>query len=179
MSSATSKFLSDPFERANLTLSAGAVATSFAFAPPAFAASLAVGAVLEVANFRALRRAKQRLFAGEIQGGWAWSALFGLRFALLGCAMYIVLRSGADPIALVLGLSLIVPATLWVAWRTPPPVVPASALLAVPPPDDPSWEEWNPWLASERRLKAFDDDDATAVEAIEAVEVVADREGRA
>ena len=161
--SQTSTFLSDPFERANLTLSAGAIATSFAFAPSAFTASLAAGAVLEVANFRALRRAKQRLFSGEIQGGFVWSALFGLRFALLGIAMYVVLRSGADPIALVLGLSLIVPATLWVAWRTPAPVVPASALLAVPPPDDPSWDEWNPWLARERRPN-LDDDDDVAVE---------------
>ena len=157
MSSATPKFLSDPFERANLTLSVGAVATSFAIAPPGFAASLAVGAVLEVANFRALRRAKQRLFAGEIQGGWAWSALFAMRFALLGFAMYIALRSGADPIALVLGLSLIVPATLWVAWRMPPPVIPASALAEVPPPDDPSWDAWNPWLAAERSPARFDD----------------------
>jgi len=170
---ATSKILSDPFERANVTLSAGAIATSFAIASSAFTASLAIGAVLELANFRALRRAKQRLFTGEIQGGWAWSALFGVRFALLGFAMYIALRSGADPIALVLGLSLIVPATLWVAWRSPPPVIPASALLAVPPPDDPSWDAWNPWLASESSAKPFDDDVATAVD------VVADREGPA
>ena len=153
-----STFLSDPFERANLTLSAGAIATSFAVAPPAFTASLAAGAVLEVANFRALRRAKQRLFAGQSEGGWAWSVLFGLRFALLGVAMYVALRSGADPIALVLGLSLIVPATLWVAWRAPAPLVPASALAAVPPPDDPSWDEWNPWLARERKPTLDDDD---------------------
>jgi hypothetical protein len=168
--SVTSKILSDPFERANLTLSAGAIATSFAIASSGFTASLAVGAVLEVANFRALRRAKQRLFAGEIQGGWAWSALFGVRFAALGVAMYVVLRSGADPIALVLGLSLIVPATLWVAWRTPPPALPATRPQDVPPPDDPSWDDWNPWLASERRVKSTDDDAAREFR------VVADRE---
>ena len=85
-----------------------------------------------------------------------------MRFALLGFAMYIALRSGADPIALVLGLSLIVPATLWVAWRTPPPVASAALLAAVPPPDDPSWDEWNPWLARERNPSRDELTDATA-----------------
>ena len=155
--STISKFIADPFERANLALSAGAVAAAFAIAPAGFTASLAAGAALEVANFRALRRAKQRLFSGEIQGGWAWTALFGLRFALLGFAMYVALQAGADPIALVLGLSLIVPATIWVAWRIPPPVVSASALAAALPPDDPSWDDWNPWLARERGADLPDD----------------------
>ena len=158
------KIVPDPFERANLTLSAGAIATSFALASPIFSASLAAGALLEIVNFRALRRAKQRLFAGEIQGGWAWSALFGMRFALLGFAMYIALRSGADPIALVLGLSLIVPSTLWVAWRTPMPAVPPDALMDVPPPEDPSWDEWNPWLARERNPNRLDGADAVREE---------------
>jgi hypothetical protein len=160
--STTSKFIADPFERANLTLSAGAVAAALAIAPVGFTASLAAGAALEVANFRALRRAKQRLFAGEIQGGWAWTALFGLRFALLGFAMYVALQAGADPIALVLGLSLIVPATIWVAWRMPPAVIPASALAAAAPPDDPSWDEWNPWLARERSADLLDDFDVVS-----------------
>ena len=34
--------------------------------------------------------------------------------------MYFALELGANPIGLVLGLSLIVPATIWVAWRTVP-----------------------------------------------------------
>ena len=160
--STISKFIADPFERANLTLSAGAVAAAFAIAPAGFTASLAAGAALEVANFRALRRAKQRLFSGDIQGGWAWTALFGIRFALLGFAMYVALQAGADPIALVLGLSLIVPATIWVAWRMPPPVVPTSALAAALPPDDPSWDDWNPWLARERGADLPDDCDVVS-----------------
>jgi hypothetical protein len=160
--SSPSKFIPDPFERANLTLSAGAIAAAFAIAPAGFTASLAAGAALEVANFRALRRAKQRLFAGEIRGGGAWAALFGLRFALLGFAMYVALQAGADPIALVLGLSLIVPATIWVAWRMPPAVVPASALAAALPPDDPSWDDWNPWLARERGADLLDGPDGVA-----------------
>ena len=71
--------------------------------------------------------------------------------------MYVALRAGADPIALVLGLSLIVPATLWVAWRMPPPVLSESELANVPPPDDESWDDWNPWLARERNPNELDD----------------------
>jgi hypothetical protein len=144
-----SRWLPDPVERANLVLSAGAVAASVAFAPPRFAASLAVGVLLEIINFRALRRAARRFFAQELAGPVAWLGLFGLRFGLLGVAMYLALDAGANPAGLVLGLSLVVPAAIWVAWRSRPAVLPASA-FDVPPPDDPSWDDWNPWLARER-----------------------------
>ena len=144
-----SRWLPDPVERANLVLAAGALVVSVAFAPPRFAASLAVGVLLEIVNFRALRRAARRLFAREFAGAGAWVGLFGLRFVLLGVAIYLALDAGAHPAGLVLGLSLVVPAAIWVAWRSPPPVLPASA-YDVPPPDDPSWDDWNPWLARER-----------------------------
>ena len=78
-----------------------------------------------------------------------------LRLVLLAAAMYFALELGANPIGLVLGLSLIVPATIWVAWRTVPPPLPPEA-FDVPPPDDPSWDEWNPWLARERELDPDD-----------------------
>lgn len=142
------KLSSDPIERLNLTLSAGAVAASLALASPQFSASLALGAAFEVANFRALRRATRRLFSGEIGGGGPWSAIFAVRFVLLGGAMYAALAAGAHPIGLILGLSMIVPAVVVVAWRTPPPAPEPGP--PVPPPDDPSWDEWNPWLARER-----------------------------
>ena len=143
------RLFSDPIERLNLTLSAGAVAASLALAPPIFTVSLATGAILEAANFRALRRAGQRLFSRELTGAMGWTALFGMRFALLGVAMYVALAAGANPIGLVLGLSLIVPSVIWVAWRQVPPAVEAGS-IEVPPPDDPSWDDWNPWLARER-----------------------------
>ena len=72
-----------------------------------------------------------------------------MRFLFLGLAMYVALSAGANPFGLVLGLSMIVPSVIWVAWRQVP-VVPLSATGDVPPPDDPSWDEWNPWLARER-----------------------------
>jgi hypothetical protein len=139
---------SESIERLNLAFSAGAVATSAVVASPLFTASLALGAMLEVVNFRALRRATDLLFAGTLQGARPWTFLFALRFAFLAVVMYVAIEAGAHPIGLLLGLSAIVPASLIVAWRTPPPVLESS--VPVPPPDDPSWDAWNPWLARER-----------------------------
>ncbi len=143
------QWIPDPVERLNLVLCAGAIVTSAAFLPPRFAASVAAGVVFEWLNFRALRRAGRRLFAGELGGAGSWTALFGLRMAILGGAMYAALDLGANPIGLVLGLSLIVPATLWVSWRSEV-VAPVGGDWEVPPPEDPSWDNWNPWLARER-----------------------------
>ena len=138
---------SQSIERLNLALSAGAVATSAVVASPLFTASLALGALLEVVNFRALRRATELLFAGTLQGARPWTALFALRFAFLGAAMFVAIGAGAHPIGLLLGLSAIVPASIIVAARTKPPVCESS--VPVPPPDDPSWDRWNVWLGRE------------------------------
>jgi len=139
---------SEKIERLNLAFSAGAVATSAVVASPLFTASLALGAALEVVNFRALRRATDALFAGHVSGARPWTFLFALRFAFLAAVMYLAIEAGAHPIGLLIGLSAIVPASLLVAWRSQPPVVESS--IPVPPPDDPSWDQWNPWLARER-----------------------------
>ena len=145
----------DPIVRANLALSATAVLASFALAPPRFGASLAAGALLEMVNFRGLRRAAGKLFSGELDGGRSWMIQANLRLGFLAVAMYFVLELGANPFGLVLGLSLIVPATIWVAWRTAPAPQPPEA-FDVPLPDDPSWDEWNPWLARERKPREDD-----------------------
>lgn len=146
----------DPIERLNLTISASAIAASAALAPPTFTAGLAVGALLEAANFRSLHRATQRLFGGQLAGGRAWTGGFALRFLLLGAAMFVALEAGAHPVGLALGLSTIVPAVVLYAWRNPPQA--DAAALAGPPPDDPSWDDWNPWLARERRPADEDDE---------------------
>lgn len=138
----------------NLAFCAGAVAAGYALVSPRFAASLALGAVLESANFNFLWRASERtLLAGGSGAGPALGA-FALRFVLLGGALWTALRAGADPVGLVVGLSLMVPAIVLAAWRARP--VPGP-LAAAPPPDDPSWDEWNPWLARERELPAEED----------------------
>lgn len=144
----------DPIERMNLTLSAGAVAASLVFTTPAFALSLAVGALLEAVNFRGLRRQAQLLFWGQIRSGGAWTGVFGLRFGILVLGIAAALYFGADPAGLLVGLSLIMPAALLEAWRTRPAVDPDAPALAH---DDPAWEDWDPWLAREREPREDED----------------------
>lgn len=136
----------DPVERLNLAFAAGTAAISVVLVSPAFAASVALGAVLETANFRALRRAAAA-FLGLVPGSGLWIGGFGLRFLLLGVGVGVALWAGAHPAGLILGLSLIMPAVVIAAWRNRPPVVECPP---GPPPDDESWDAWNPWLARER-----------------------------
>jgi hypothetical protein len=137
----------DAMERWNLGISAGAVTASLALASPIFAASVALGAAFEAVNFRALRSGSARLFAGDLGAGKLWLAGFGVRFALLSVAIAWSLDVGAHPVGLTIGLSTILPAVVIGAWLQRPPVVETEP---GPPPDDPSWDEWNPWLARER-----------------------------
>lgn len=147
----------DPIERLNLTLSAGAVAASLMLASPAFATSLAVGAGIEAINFRGLRRSAQFLFWGEIQGGGPWLGVYGLRFGWVVIGVAAALYFGANPVALLIGLSLIMPATVIEAWRNRPPIDPDAPVLDA---DDPVWDRWNPWLAREESPEDSDEDDA-------------------
>lgn len=145
----------DKTERLNLAIAGGAIATSAAFAPPLFTASLTLGAVVEAANYRALSRHAELFITGQIANARGWSAGFGLRFVMLTTAMAVALWAGAHPVGLVIGLSTIVPAVVIVAFRNPPP--PAVRAGDVPPPDDPSWDEWNPWMARERNPNEEDE----------------------
>ena len=135
----------DPIERTNLALGAGAAAASWWLVTPAFALSLGFGALLEAVNFRGLRRSAEFLFGGYIHGG-SWQGLFALRFGLLVIGIGAALAFGAHPLGLLLGLSLIMPAAIFEAWRARPPIDETAPALA---PDDPSWDRWNPWLARE------------------------------
>ena len=109
-------------ERLNLGLSAGAVAASFAFATPHFAASLAAGAFLEAVNLGAIHRAAQRLFAGQMLSN-GWVGVLSLRFMALAIAIYVVMWAGAHPVALLVGLSITMPAVLIDAWLNRPPIL--------------------------------------------------------
>ena len=141
---------SENIERLNFAFSAGAVATPAVVASPQVNPTIALGAVLQKVKIRARRRATDALFSGHVRGARPWTFLFALRFAFLAGVMYVAIEAGAHPIGLLLGLSAIVPASLLVAWRSKPPVVESS--VPVPPPDDPSWDAWNPWLARERTV---------------------------
>ena len=145
----------DPIERINLGLSAGAVAVSMLWLSPLFASSLAIGAALEAVNFRGLRNQARFLFGGQIDGGRQWTGVFGLRFVILILGVGGALYYGADPAGLLIGLSLIMPATVIEAWRTRPPIDPSAPALDA---DDPSWDRWNPWLVREQA----EDEDAEA-----------------
>lgn len=146
----------EPVERLSFTLSASAVAASWWLVSPVFALSLGFGALLEAVNFRGLHRQAQLLFWGQIRSGGSWTGLYGLRFGLLVIGIGGALMLGADPVGLVVGLSLIMPVTVWVAWRHRPPVDPNAPALD---PDDPDWERWNPWLARERDPEEEEEDD--------------------
>jgi hypothetical protein len=130
----------------NLALGGVACALAVALVSPQFAAALALGAALEAANFRSLFRSCEHIVRGGGPGAGPAVALFGVRFLLLGAVIFLALRAGVHPVGLLIGLSLVVPATLVAAWRVrPTPVADAPALA----PDDPAWDQWNPWLARE------------------------------
>jgi hypothetical protein len=123
----------DPMESLNFGISAGAVAAGFAFASPGFAASLAFGAAIEAANFRALRAAANRMVSGELAMGRLWAVGFGLRFGFLAVAISLALNAGA-PVSLVIGLSTTIPGVVLGAIYMRPP----SSRPGRPPPDDPA-----------------------------------------
>ncbi len=114
-------------EQWNIGLSASAVAASYALATPHFATSLAAGAFLEAINLGAIHRAAQRLFAGEMMSA-GWVGGLSLRFVILGTAIYVTMNAGANPIALLIGLSMAMPATLIDAWLNRPPIIDPATL---------------------------------------------------
>jgi hypothetical protein len=142
-------------ERMNIALGAGATAASWWLVSPHFALSLGFGTLLEAVNFRGLQQQSQLLFWGEIKSGGGWTGLYAMRFGLLVIGIGGGLMLGAHPVGLVLGLSLIMPAAIAWAWRNRPAIDPSAPALA---PDDPAWEQWNPWLAREDEVRAEDDD---------------------
>ncbi len=131
-----------PIEQLNLALSAGAVATAALVASPAFAASVAVGAVVEGLSFRGLSVASKAFFAGVLRGRFVWLLLLGMRLGLVGTLLYFSVRLGADPIGLLIGLSVILPATVVGSLRLRPPVDPNAAALELDPDEEPGPDEW-------------------------------------
>jgi len=139
----------------NLAFSAGACAASWVVLSPRFATSLALGSLLESVNFRSLWHSSERILLAGAGRGAALGG-FGLRFVLLAIVLGVALHAGAHPVGLLIGVSLIVPAIVLAAWRSRPlPGVPGPA----PPPDDPSWDRWNPWLARERQAAGEEEEE--------------------
>lgn len=147
------KFELASVERLNLGLSAGAVAASLALVSPHFAGSLAAGAFLEALNLGAIHRGAKRLFTGEIEGARTWIGLFSMRFLTLAAAIFATMQAGADVAALLIGLSITMPATVIDAWLNRPAVVDPATLpsfvdggaLPEDQSDDAYWESYSVW----------------------------------
>ena len=120
------KFSLARVEQWNLGLSASAVAASLALATPHFATSLAAGALLEAVNLGALRRSALQFFAGRMTR--SWTGAFALRFVVLAAAIFMTLQAGANPVALLIGLSIAMPAVLIDAWLNRPPILDPATL---------------------------------------------------
>jgi hypothetical protein len=138
-----------PAERVNVGISAGAVAASFAVASPHFAGSLAVGAALEAMNFRFMHGVAEALFAGSVNGGGAWVGVLSLRLGLVFAGIVAAMTAGAHPLALVIGLSLAMPATVIAAWLNRSEVIEQEPNPGIDP-EDPSWDRYSIWRAAER-----------------------------
>ena len=148
-----------PIEHIHLALSAGSVAAAAAFATPAFTAALAVGAAIEALNFRGLVISSRAFFDGMVQGSGGWAGLAALRLGVLATLIVLALRLGADPIGLVVGLSLILPASVAGAFRSRKQLPTDPSPPTTLDPDDDAWERWDPWFAWERRVLPAEDDD--------------------
>jgi len=145
----------DPIERVSIALSAGSVGAAYVFASPHFATGVAVGAALETMNLRVQVRTARRFFAAGGAGGWLGG--FGLRFGLLVLAIIGALELGTDPLGLLVGVSLSMPAVVFWAWRNRPAVI-VQAAAAPLAPDDPSWDRWSVWRAKELAPEDIDAD---------------------
>ena len=115
-------------EQLNLGLSAGAVAASFALVTPHFAGSLAAGAFLEALNLGVIHRGAKRFFNLEGASTRGWIGVFSLRFLTLAAAIFVTMQVGANPAALLIGLSIAMPATVIDAWLNRPPVIDPATL---------------------------------------------------
>lgn len=131
-------------ERLNLTLSAGAVAASYALFTPQIATSVAAGALVEAVNFRAMHASARRFFGGELGGAGLWMGVGGLRLATVAGAILLAVMLGAHPLGFAAGLSIVMPAVLIDSWRHRPAMIDQSD-YPVPPPDDPDWDRRSIW----------------------------------
>lgn len=113
---------------------------------PRLVPGIALGAALALLNFHALFAFSRRVLFRS-GGGGTW---FALRFLLLGGALWLALALGADPVGLLIGLSLPIPAVVTAAFQVRPKPAPAAAAELAPPCDEEEWEKWNPWFARER-----------------------------
>jgi hypothetical protein len=84
-----------------------------------------------------------------VQGGGPWVVVLILRLGLVFAGIIAAMMTGADPIALVIGLSLAMPATVAAAvWHRPAIEEVAAQDAPAIDPDDSSWDDFSVWRPS-------------------------------
>ena len=134
-------------------ITASAAAVGFVAASPRFALSLLLGAALQTLNFRGLFSLAHRAFVLESR---AASGL-ALRLPLFGALLFLAIRVGVDAAGLLVGITTLVPAVVIAAWQARPRDAADVSALPAPAPDDPSWDQYSPWLAREREIGREED----------------------
>lgn len=104
-------------------------------------------------NFRGLFGLAQAAFANEARA----ASGFALRLPLLGALLFFAIRAGVDAAGLLVGLSTLVPAVVVAAWQARPRAAADVSGLPALAPDDPSWDQYSPWLARERETERSED----------------------
>ena len=128
---------------------AAATFAAFALATPKFALSVLLGAALQTMNFRGLYGIARAAFANEARA----ASGFALRLPLLGVLLFLAIGAGVDAGGLLVGLTTLVPAVVIAAWQARPREAVDIASLPALAPNDPSWDQYSPWLARERETE--------------------------
>ena len=115
---------------------------------------LIISAILSAAyaliiHFREPDLRAEALFAGVVNGGGPWVGVLSLRIGLVVAGIVVAMTAGANPLALVIGLSLAMPAAVIAAVLNREEVIPQEADAGLGP-DDPSWDSYSIWRATER-----------------------------
>jgi hypothetical protein len=129
-------------------ITATAALAAFAIATPKCALGVLLGAALQTLNFRGLfglARASFDLHARAASG-------FALRLPLFGALVFVAIKVGVDAAGLLAGVTTLVPAVVIAAWQARPRDVADLDALPALTPDDPSWDQYSPWLAREREI---------------------------
>ena len=103
-----------------------------------------------------MHKTADAVFAGNVPGGGPWIAVLSLRLSLVFAGVILAMYTGADPIGLLIGLSLVMPATIAAAVWHRPAITPQEPFPAVDP-DDPIWDDYSVWSPG-RKIKNLDEE---------------------
>jgi hypothetical protein len=122
-------------------------------ATPKVALGLLLGAALQTLNFRGMYGLTRRAFTQQARA----ASGFALRLPLFAALVLVAIKAGVDVAGLLAGITLLVPAVIVAAWQSRPRDAADSAAAPALAPDDPSWDQYSPWLARERETERTED----------------------